>query len=196
MTVSMVDVAPTILELAGATGSSSEMDGHSFAPQLLNQAHPTAFPRDAVLIDYSSISKKAGFFSCEDEMNEQSKWECHSAYGYHEESLGIGVQQNKHFVDGPNNTFSALRINGAKGDLLYAEFVDLTDPDAWFFPPEKINFWELYDLSADPYMLKNIYSSASQSLKKALHQRLQQAIWCEGRDSCTRSLGEAGSLIV
>jgi hypothetical protein len=39
---------------------------------------------------------------------------------------------------------------------LYAEFVDGSDPDSYYFAPEKINFRELYNVSDDYYMLQNI----------------------------------------
>lgn len=146
-----------------------------------------------MLIEYQSIHVDSGALSCDGGVSEESRWECLSALGYHE---GPGSPRAAHITDGPNNTFSAIRIIGEEGDFLYAEFVDITDPDAWFFAPEKVNFWELYDLSSDPYMLKNIYQSTPQSQRRALHQRLQQAIWCEGRDSCTQVLGEAASLVV
>lgn len=53
------------------------------------------------------------------------------------------IPQGRHPHDEANNTFSALRIINATHNLLYAEFVDVEDPAAWNFPPDKTNFYEL-----------------------------------------------------
>merc|ERR1712070_854770 len=104
MPTSMVDVAPTVLELAGAAGSPSAMDGHSFAPQLLGKAHPAAFPRDAVLIEYQSIHV-GSTLTCDDETDDERKMHCFSNYLYH---AGVVSPRASHKIDGPNNTFSAI----------------------------------------------------------------------------------------
>merc|ERR1712226_1373526 len=90
--------------------------------------------------------------------------------------------------DGPNNTFSAIRIISEEQDLLYVEFADVTNPDAWNFSPESINFYELYNVTSDYYMLNNIYPTASGKLKHDLHNRLHRAIACQGHQDCSTIL--------
>jgi hypothetical protein len=46
---------------------------------------------------------------------------------------------------------------------------------------ENPDFYELFDLSSDPYELHNIYQSASADLTKALHARLRQYYPCKGK---------------
>ena len=43
-------------------------------------------------------------------------------------------------------------------------------------------------MSADPYMLRNIYASAPKALTDELHTRLHEAIACRGAAACTASL--------
>ena len=54
----------------------------------------------------------------------------------------------------------------------------------YYFAPTSINFRELYNVTADYYMLKNIYAEASEELKGLLHDRLQQALACKGSAQC------------
>ena len=62
------------------------------------------------------------------------------AYGY----SALNKTQT-HLHDGPKNTFIALRVINPElqTDLLYAEFADVTDPHAWTFPDDSIEFSEL-----------------------------------------------------
>lgn len=177
---SMTDIAPTILELANGgelpEAEAAGMDGTSFAQQLLGNSNAESWSKDAVLIEYQSIHKgNAG-----------------------EEVPCLGPDQTQtYYHDGPNNTYSALRIISKTEDLLYAEFADVTNPNAWRFSPETINFYELYNVSEDFFMLNNIYASAPENLKTYLHKRLHTAIGCSGQSSCREVLsGEDDILIV
>ena len=202
--VAMVDVAPTLLAFAAggavgtpaaATGSdTSAMDGISFAAQVAPSAQlhsnrqrtgagavaPPAWPRDAVLIEYQSLQGGPGkSFSCDAE-----DWA--DAYGSREVSA---ADPGGHISDNANNSFSALRyLRGGFGELLYAEFADVSDPLAWRFAPDHLNFFELYNMTADPFMLENIYHKAPVALTQELHARLQKAIACRGAFECTASL--------
>ena len=94
-----------------------------------------------------------------------------------------------HWHDGGNNSFSALRIISPKlGNLLYAEFVDGHIAESHFFPVTSINFYELYNVSEDYYMLHNIYQNTSKEIKEQLHDALHKAIKCKGRDNCNSIL--------
>eukprot|EP00041_Stephanoeca_diplocostata_P025266 m.657476 g.657476 ORF g.657476 m.657476 type:complete len:563 (-) comp22713_c0_seq8:2129-3817(-) len=188
---SMVDLGPTILDLA--TGepngdSPAEMDGLSFAPALLGQ--PQHQWKDAVLVEYQSIRGKVTVTA-----DDARSPEYISAYGYHVDASGSRIEPEKFSAhDGPNNTFSAIRIINTTAtppvNLLYAEFTDVSDPAAWNFAPESINFYELYNVTSDYFMLNNIYPSASQPLREYLHTRLQAAIKCRGRAQCYSCLSD------
>ena len=57
--ISMVDIGPTILGLAGAVvppGSAFEMDGRSFAPALLSTAAAPAARTTTMLVEFYSLS--------------------------------------------------------------------------------------------------------------------------------------------
>ncbi len=116
--------------------------------------------------------------------------ECRSAFGYRLRLDGP-VRPNHHISDNPKNTYSALRYTqGDLGQLLYSEFADVSDPLAWRFAPDRINFYELYNMSND--LLKNIYRTAPSMLTTELHRRLHAAIGCAGTNSCTGALQARG----
>ena len=181
---SMADVAPTLLELVAGTSASAhvraEMDGTSWAPLLLAKngsmntgtVPPAKFVRTATLIELQSSGK----------MNRCSKMNVASAPGT---PPAIVYNYSCHYHDGPNNTFAAMRIIAPEtGDLLYAEFVDGSDPAGYYFAPSAINFYELYNVTEDYYQLRNIYSEVSLELKGLLHDRLHQAVACKGSKQC------------
>ena len=176
---SMVDLGPTILELAAGAAAPPSMDGISFAPQLrVPGAAAPPWPRSAVLIEYQSLQGGPGAsLDC----GAGATAECRSAFG----SGGGSI------CDGPNNSYSALRFPPGAGPLaglLYAEFADVSDPLAWRFAPDRINFFELYNETGDPFMLRNVHPAAPAALKAELHARLQAAIKCRGAAECTRAL--------
>lgn len=156
--IGMVDIAPTILELAGGT-VPPEMDGGSFAPLLLGQ--PTT-RRDFTLIEYESIQ---------------------NAPGQTNEAMGARAA-----TDSTNNTFRAIRWINASAvppiDLLYAEFTNVLDPAGWHFEPAAVNYHELYHIREDYFMLENLYTAATDEVKTALHEKLQRGFNCQGRAEC------------
>ncbi len=186
---SMIDVGPTLLALAagGDDGEGSNMDGISFAKLVTRKSGLSTaadWPRDAVLVEYQSIQGGPGNFECRVTENgeEGACDEWRDAYGH-----GDGKQ--KRYTDAPNNTYSALRFTrGRLGELLYAEFADVSDPKAWDFAPDRINYYELYNMSTDPFMLRNIYHEVPAELAQELHTRLHKAIACKGAEQCTASL--------
>ena len=224
---SMADLAPTMMELAGATpAETAQMDGMSFAKALHGAAQPW---KDAVLVEckparltadhvvgcrvlsahllttqvlscsYADLSiRPSNTISAAAPAAEREEYL--SAFGYRTDDDGtpqypwdlapVDPEANYHWHDGPNNTFSALRvINATSGvDLLYAEFADVLNPLAWDFAPDQLNFFELYDVSKDYYMMNNLYPTASASVKAALHTRLQTLIKCKGVAECTAGL--------
>ena len=166
---SMVDLAPTVLELCCGIAIGDDMDGISFASQLRVTAASGARP-SSVLVEYQSIRT-----------SDVADGACAS---------------RSHVHDGPNNTYSALRVHDPSNDLdlLYAEFADVNDPQAWNFAPEALNVFELYNVSSDYWMAKNIYEESSSSLRRALHSQLQRAIKCKGGGQCSNALDARGLL--
>ena len=170
---SMVDVAPTLLELAaGADAVPSSMDGRSLAPLVVapgdttapgtkqtaaeHRAAVVASWRDAVLIEYQSIAQ-----------------------------AGLGPGRMRHPVDGVNNTFRALRILNTTHNMLYAEFTDVSKAEDWDFPDASLNFFELYNVTEDRFMLHNVYAMADAKLKDALHSKLKDMFHCKGQAECS-----------
>ena len=114
MVASMADIAPTLLELAGASASETAgMDGTSFAAQL-GGGGATDFGRTATLIEY---------------VNSRRKDAC-------SKPMAPPAPQNIscHWHDGGNNSFSALRIiSPGLGSLMYGDFgIIMTHPSASF----------------------------------------------------------------
>ena len=68
--------------------------------------------------------------------------------------------------------------------MLYAEFADVNNPAAWNFAPDQIEFYELYNVTSDYWMVDNIYDAATAEQKKEWGDRLQAAIKCRGATEC------------
>ena len=109
---------------------------------------------------------------------------CNSCNGWREELLieyiatQEGVKQDRfgHILDSGNATFRGLRRIARGQDLAYFEF---TDPYAdWAF--ERLAYFELYNLSADPEQLVNAYATASVATRQELSQRLRAMYACVG----------------
>eukprot|EP01052_Picozoa_sp_SAG31_P011497 SAG31_NODE_652_length_13181_cov_14.268155_6_plen_219_part_00 len=200
---SMADVAPTILALAGGPEQErAAMDGISFKSELM--ASTTAPVRDAVLVEYLSIRDSNTL-----PLTTEGRSEYISAYGYRTHPITDApiypwdeepAAQQKHWHDGPNNTFSAIRIINTTAtppiNLLYAEFADVNNPLAWDFAPDQLNFFELFDVSKDYYMMHNLYPSASSATKAALHARVQSVIKCKGVVECTEGLAASPPIVL
>ena len=187
---SMADLTPTLVELAGGGGNNATaatrgtpadtddgMDGSSFAPQLLATgrslshagAASPAFGRTATLIEYQSGRKNAA---------------CSNA-------MAPPAPQNIscHYHDSSNNSFSAVRIIApVTGDLLFGAFNDGSVAGGWYFNPASVNYYELYNVTEDYYMLHNIYNDVSPALQAQLRGILQTAIKCVGRKECEEAL--------
>ena len=164
----MVDLAPTILQLAGSNVTALDgMDGVSFAAQLQNSSTWASYPRNAALIEYQALAGGPDSpMDCADVLDAfgfAADGTCTTTDGTAGAAVatvgGVAPAATKRITDGPTNSYSALRIAGASGPqsgLLYAEFVNVSDPAAWLFDPATINFYELYNMSADPFVLHNM----------------------------------------
>ena len=72
----------------------------------------------------------------------------------------------------------------ASHDMMYAEFTDVSVAKDWNFPLAGLNFFELYNVSEDAFMLHNQYATADPALKDALHAQLAAAYRCKGQAEC------------
>lgn len=164
---SNVDVAPTILGLAGIDGYAVEppMDGRSIAPFIVDADDAAVLP-----------STRSHLLN--DAVMPPSAWRTHHLVEYY--SLG-NVTRTEHLVDDSmSNTYRALRFTSGgpigSGNMLYAEFTSLDD---WDF--ENYSFLEIFDMDRDPHQLTNLAPKTSKATKEHLH-RLLQAQWeCSGK---------------
>ena len=96
------------------------------------------------------------------------------------ETRGIGDGQC-YFVDSiHSNSWRQLRILNATTDWNYVEF-DRT----WTFNASSFDLqhYELYDVRVDPYQMNNLWVSTPDSVKRSLHQELNDFWLCKGK-SC------------
>ncbi|XP_003384556.1 PREDICTED: extracellular sulfatase Sulf-1-like [Amphimedon queenslandica] len=147
---SMVDVAPTIIELGGGT-VPEEMDGHSFASLLMSDSSaPKDETRDRMTIEY---------------------W-----------TLGNVIRYG-HYIDMPNNTYIGIRLVNDTHNYLYVEYYQ--DVKEMKFTDKGFEF-ELFDVSKDPYQMKNLYGTpeADDQLVTELHEYLHKQVVCKGQEEC------------
>mmetsp|Transcript_75456 Transcript_75456/g.233423 ORF Transcript_75456/g.233423 Transcript_75456/m.233423 type:complete len:560 (-) Transcript_75456:202-1881(-) len=166
---SNVDIAPTILGLAGLDGyddAEPPMDGRSFAPLVVNPRDTAVPPSTRRHLEHERARRPLG------------QWRKHHLVEYY--SLG-SVVRTGHLVDDPiSNTYRALRftIGGpvGSGNMLYAEFTAVED---WNFSAP--SFTEVFDLERDPHQLTNLARSVPAGVKAQLHEQLKAQWGCAGK---------------
>jgi N-acetylglucosamine-6-sulfatase len=176
-----VDVAPTILDLAGL--QPNFMDGRSMLPWLLPSQPESAAPwRDIMLHEYLAVGT---YYNDHSEIwndgttaakcgGELPRGPSGSGPEVCEEAEGLGEGQCW-FVDSEHsNSWRALRVLQPGANLMYIEY----DP-SWRFQG-KLQHYELYDIAKDPYQLHNIYSQADAGLLKKLEAALARYYKCFG----------------
>ena len=152
--VSMVDVAPTLIELGGGT-PPKDMDGMSFANlftkhesrALVDVENTLKLPaRDRSIIEFWSLGE---------------------------------IKHYGHLIDGPNNTFIGVRVVNDTHNLLYVEFYpNLLEKT---FGNQKPVEYEFYDLSKDFYQMRNLYGQQEYAgLISELATYLHQKVLCSG----------------
>lgn len=155
-----VDLMPTIMQLATGV-APQDADGRSFAPFIDPAFQKPAKPwKNVHLTTYQSIA------------SEDCIWT----------APGVGPC-GRHPVDATTNSHTSVRIVNSTHNLLYAEFVNVTDVASWNFRAD-VQFYALFDMNADPWQLKNLYGTTSQPLKDQLHIELTAANSCQNQPSC------------
>jgi N-acetylglucosamine-6-sulfatase len=187
-----VDWAPTILDLAGwrsaasaAWAPPSQMDGSSFATQLMGRL---ATP--ALMATWSEQGGEESPKAAREEF--LLEFDGLKNWPNGEGPLGTcnkpGGPKCARLNDCPNNTYRALRVVtpanesylglGLGGNLLFTEFTSAED---WFY--HAINFRSLFDLDSDPFQLTNLFASVPAAGKAQLQARLAKLWRCVG-DEC------------
>jgi len=155
--VANIDVAPTLLDLAGIP-IPTIMDGMSLKPLLISSAG------GAGKTDTSPSTKTA-----------PPGWRTRFASEFAEG----GIQHYGPFqgaaglYDNPDNQWRMLRVINTTHNLAYTEF----DKDYIF---ETIQFHELYDTKADPWQQHNLWNSTPPAIQAALHAELVNMFSCTG----------------
>jgi arylsulfatase A-like enzyme len=190
--VGNVDVTPTIIALAGVA-QPPFMDGRSMLHWLLpgsatSDADNTAAAkpwRDRWLSEYYSVgaytndhSKVFGTPDCGGPMPRGPEGSNQTAKCVESEGVGDG---NCYFIDSQqSNTWRALRILNARENITYVEYDSTWKYDSSGPTGAGLDFYELYDLSTDPYQINNLYSTTSDAKKTELHSAIVAYFACKG----------------
>ena len=164
--VSLMDVGATMLELTGAVASGVRTtDGRSLVP-LLGGAAPPSWRAGGLLVEHEG---------------EVNQWMDICDYVFNASGCTSTPPpvDPYYLIDGPQNTWSQLRILNSTHDWMYMEGRPVDSPLA----PASTNWTELYDLAADPYQGVNLAATAPPSLLASLHAQLWAVATCEV-DSC------------
>ncbi|XP_076256473.1 N-acetylglucosamine-6-sulfatase-like isoform X2 [Rhynchophorus ferrugineus] len=153
--VSSVDIAPTILHLAGIK-TDQIMDGNSFKKQLFNK-------RNVVTLKYIFLEY---WGEGEDKMAERG-----CPWKYDSNVTGCTISSWCKCQDSRNNTYTC--VIDFRGELRF-KFCRFLDNQ---------NFVEAYNLSSDPYELRNVYTYLDIDLIKFYHNILNNFEHCVGK-SC------------
>ncbi|XP_054613597.1 glucosamine (N-acetyl)-6-sulfatase (Sanfilippo disease IIID), b [Dunckerocampus dactyliophorus] len=145
-----IDLAPTILDIAGVNMSAANMDGQSFlsimAPSMRNGSARAFF-----LVEYTGEGLTSAEPACP--------------------KLGPGLSQcfpDCVCEDAFNNTYACVRTLDGQEDLQYCEFADSE------------SFVEVYNLTADPHQLENVVKKVDPNMLQTMNQRLIKLQSCQG----------------
>lgn len=154
--IALIDIAPSILELAGIPVPSEMMDGASFVSKLSNMN----IQERQILIEYWGEGNI-------DTYNPECPWQ-------KQDKLYLcSTDTACHCQDSWNNTFSCVRHMGNDVDMIYCQFKD------------NENFVEAYDLTSDSYQMKNIAYDMLPSIRAQYSLALTNLTECSG-ETCRR----------
>eukprot|EP00040_Diaphanoeca_grandis_P034069 m.209824 g.209824 ORF g.209824 m.209824 type:complete len:684 (+) comp33051_c0_seq1:81-2132(+) len=196
-----IDIMPTILDLAGGLGViPNEVDGKSMLPLILPSVakarnfDPTTW-RDYFLVEYKSVGTY---------YNDHSTCFGTPACALGQkmprgpsEDPGTCIEGNQtgtgncYFVDSKlSNSWRVLRIINAQENIAYVEY----DPTfEWVSSDNKgtgLQYFELYDVAADPYQMSNMYfSNTTDADKIRLHGLMTKYYACKGNETMPNTCG-------
>ena len=185
-----VDLMPTMLELAAGDKfvEAVNPDGKSMAGWLLGREDESGW-RDSFLNEYLSVGTYYNDHSNCWEDGSNTTHECGGPMPRGPkpakhltcvESTGV-ADGNCYFVDSTHsNTWRQLRIVNSSMNMNYIEY-----DSRWLFngtgpTGAGMQHYELYDIAADPYQMKNLYKVTSDATKAALHAQLRAYFNCRG----------------
>eukprot|EP01061_Rhynchopus_euleeides_P028592 TRINITY_DN4660_c0_g1_i1.p1 TRINITY_DN4660_c0_g1~~TRINITY_DN4660_c0_g1_i1.p1 ORF type:complete len:551 (+),score=131.54 TRINITY_DN4660_c0_g1_i1:212-1654(+) len=178
-----VDFLPTILKLAGEDVPLDETDGREFASLLLGVA--TEPRRTAWLNEYESngdrfsddnsvwVPANATDDFCGGPLPTGPSGIVNHSLCVESDTVGGG---NCYFFDSltSNNWRALRRINSTHN----TQYIEVSSSWAWdTLPPVH---YEYYDVTNDPYQVKNLYAQLSQSTRDALAAELEAYYQCKG----------------
>ena len=163
--VSLMDVGATLLELAGAAAPGARpTDGRSLVPLLGpggDSGAPPGWRAGGLLVEH---------------LGEVNQWMQVCGTIWNASCPGV-AQDPYYLIDGPQNTWSMLRVINATHDLSYVEF----RPQPAAIERASSNWTEMYNNSADAWQKSNL---ALEPAFAPLAEQLSAALWavatCEG----------------
>ena len=148
----MVDIAPTIITLAGGEPPST-MDGRSFEDMIKKRGQGSNVQqnawRDKHMLEYWSLSND--------------------------------VIRYQHYIDGPNNTFIGVRLINETYNYLYVEFYQNTNPRYFTDPAVEYELFDLSKDPYQKVNLYGT-DKEDIKLVNELHGFLHQQLLCSGSD--------------
>ncbi|XP_053686248.1 N-acetylglucosamine-6-sulfatase-like [Sabethes cyaneus] len=148
--IALIDVAPTVLELAGIP-VPSKMDGASFISKL----NTMEIHERQILIEYWGEGNYETY-------NPECPWQRQDKLSLCSSNIAC------HCQDSWNNTFSCVRHLGREVDMIYCQFKD------------NENFVEAYDLTTDSYQINNIAYEMLPSIRAHYSLVLTNLTKCSG----------------
>jgi arylsulfatase A-like enzyme len=209
---SLVDVAPTLLDLAGTRGENHGLafDGKSMKRFILSSPPPSSSSTSTFSASLSPSSSLSLLSSSSSSSSNSPPWRDAVLIEYAATTAPGSVSTEKdgdwrhpHPKDVSNNSFAGLRIytgggsrgrpndravSGGGGDgnqddgRDWAYFEIFDAWQDWNFAKEPQAFM-LFDLRKDPEQLENIYTSTDEGTRRELHRHLHEELACRG-SSC------------
>lgn len=158
MLVTNVDLGPTILDIAGINVNTLQMDGMSFLPVMEGKMNRSNWRTD-FLVEYQGEGRNVSDTACP--------------------LLGPGVSEcfpDCVCEDAYNNTYACVRTVATSVNLQYCNFND------------NEVFVEIYNVTADPFQLRNIKATFDEDVQAKLSQRLMKLESCAGPSCRTPGL--------
>ncbi|XP_070491658.1 N-acetylglucosamine-6-sulfatase-like isoform X1 [Chironomus tepperi] len=157
--VALIDLAPTILSLAGISYDLTQFDGEPFDKLIdINNVDAEQLYERQILIEHYGEGTI-------DTFNPECPWR------KSQRLAGCSIEADCKCQDSWNNTYACVRHLASDVDFLYCSFDD------------RENFNEAFDLSADPYQMNNIAYDILPSVQ-AIYQLIAENLkYCQG-DSC------------